>query len=213
MYTGLLHSHRLFVILFLGIYLVKLVLLLMNRTETLENLTKKIRIPEMIISTLFLLTGIGMLFSVAKITPMILIKLGLVFAAIPIAVIGFKKSNKLLAALSVLLIIGAYGLAEMNKIGVDNQPIVADVITDTGSANYDVSKHGEALYARNCSVCHGEEGNLKGSGAKDLTVTVLDETAMKSLIMNGKNAMPPYKAIYSEVEINAVIAYIKTFKK
>ncbi|MEO1448463.1 MAG: SirB2 family protein, partial [Bacteroidota bacterium] len=111
MYTGLLHTHRLVVILFLLLYVVKWVLLLANKKELLERINKATRVPEMIISTLFLLTGIGLAINIAQLTSMFWIKLVLVLGSIPLAVIGFRKSNKILATLSILLIVGAYGLA------------------------------------------------------------------------------------------------------
>ena len=212
MYTGLLHTHRLVVILFLVLYLVKLVLLLMGREETLATFTKRTRIPEMVISTLFLLTGVAMLFLVAEVNTLHIVKILLVLAAIPVAVIGFRKANKLLASLSVLLIIGAYGLSEVNKIGVADTQI-ASVETDPAAAGYDQLAHGQALYARNCIVCHGPKGMKQGSGAKNLTVSQLSEEEMYTLLVNGKKTMPAYGELYSEAEIDAAIAYVKTLRK
>ncbi|MEO0896741.1 MAG: c-type cytochrome [Bacteroidota bacterium] len=210
MYTGLLHTHRLVVILFLLTYLIKTILLVANRKEALEKYTKATRIPEMIISFTFLATGIGLMTQVAEINTMLIIKMVLVFGSIPLAVIGFRRSNKLLAILAVLLIVGAYGLAEMNKIGVNEEPIAAEISTDPSAANYDQMAHGQALYTRNCVVCHGEGGDLMASGAKNLKVTQLSNEEMTNLILNGKNSMPPYKDVpgYDEAGIKAVIAYI-----
>lgn len=213
MYTGLLHTHRLVVILFLIIYLIKIALLLLNKKESLDSFSKKFRIPEMIISTLFLLTGIGLLLKTAAISPMLIGKIVLVLAAIPLAVVGFRKQNKLLATLSVVLLIAVYGLAEMDKTGVSAQPLPAAMITDPSASGYDAVTHGKALYERNCIVCHGAAGNMQGSGAKDLTISELDATAMKALVLKGKNAMPAYEKLYNAAETEAVIAYVQTFKK
>lgn len=213
MYTGLLHSHRLVVILFLLLYVVKWVLLLANKKELLDRVSKATRIPEMIISTLFLLTGIGLAINIAELTPMFWVKLLLVLGSIPLAVIGFRKSNKLLATLSILLIVGAYGLAEMNKIGVEATPLATTVVSDATAANYDAAAHGEALYVRNCVVCHGPNGDMQGSGAKNLIISQLSDAEMRSLIQNGKNTMPAYGELYQDAEINAVIAYVKTLRK
>ncbi|MDX2283184.1 MAG: c-type cytochrome [Bacteroidia bacterium] len=210
MYTGLLHTHRLAVILFLVLYVFKLVLLLAGPGERLARLTKLTRIPEMIISFLFLATGAGLLAMVAKITPMLLIKIALVLASIPIAVIGFRKSNKLLASLSVVLIIASYGLAEANKIGVDHDPLPASVITDAAAPGYDAQAHGAAVYARNCVVCHGPNGDSGKSGSKNLRQTQLTEAQQRELMLAGKNAMPSYAKVLDAAEITAVLAYIKT---
>ncbi|RMG18966.1 MAG: hypothetical protein D6730_22240 [Bacteroidetes bacterium] len=213
MYTGLLHTHKLVVTLFFLLYLGKIILLLLNKTELLDKLSKKLRIPEMVISVLFLLTGVVMIFQVAEVTPLMIVKLVLVFASIPIAIRGFKQHHKLLASLAVLMIIAAYGLSEMNKIGVDSTPLPETVITDPAQANYDLSAHGKAIYERNCIVCHGEDGKKRASGAKDLTVTQLDEAAIEQLILKGKNAMPGYEKVLNQQEIKAVMAYVKGFKQ
>lgn len=213
MYTGLLHTHRLVVILFLLLYVVKLVLLLMQKQEVLDKFTKVTRIPEMIISFTFLATGIALLLNLAEINVMHIVKIGLVLASIPVAVIGFKRKKKFLAALSVLLIIGAYGLAEMNKIGVSNDPLNSQLVTDAQDASYDQLAHGKALYERNCVVCHGPEGNMQKSGAKNLQVSELTEEEISNLIQNGKNSMPAYGALYNQTDIEAVITYVKSFRK
>ena len=213
MYTGLLHTHRLAVILFLLIYLIKGILLIANRKEQLASFTQKTTWPERIISVLFLLTGIVMLFQVAEITPKLMIKIALVLATIPLAIFAYRKENKLLAGLVILLLVGVYGLAEMNKIGVSQEALSADVISNASDSNYDEMAHGQAIYQRNCIVCHGPEGNLQGSGAKDLTTSQLSDDEIMTLLMEGKNAMPAYGEILSETERKAAMAYVKTFRK
>ncbi len=108
-------THLVSVILFLLIYVIKTVLLLGNSKENLARFTKVLKVPEMIISVLFLGTGIYMITKVPVISTLLIIKLVCVAAAIPVAIIGFKKGNKVLAVFSLLLIISAYGLAEMHK--------------------------------------------------------------------------------------------------
>jgi len=212
-YVALTHTHRLVVTLFLLLYIIKAALLILNRKEALEKVTKVTRIPEMVISTLFLVTGVWLLFEIAEINVMHIVKIGMVLASIPVAVIGFRKGNKILAALSVLLLLGVYGIAEANKIGVNDEPIAANIITETQAEGYDQLTHGEALYTRNCVVCHGPEGNLQLSGAKNLQVSQLSDEEMKTLIVNGKNGMPAYGKLYKEEETSAVIAYVKVLRK
>lgn len=115
MYKVLLHTHSIIITLFLLIYLVKTTLLLLNKKENLAKFSALIKIPEIIISILFLVTGIALLIISGPITFYQIIKLILVFAAIPIAVVGFKKSNKFLAVISLLLIILSFVLGAMNK--------------------------------------------------------------------------------------------------
>lgn len=206
MYTGLLHSHRLIVILFLVHYIIKLVLLLLNRQDSLSKYSQKMRVPEIILSVGFLLTGGMMLLKGAAFTHLIIIKLVCVFASIPLAVIGFKKGNKVLAFLAVFLIIMSYGLAEMNKKAKTGKKIDTSSITDPVEA-------GKLIYNNKCAQCHGTGGSDGKSGAKDLTLTTLTEQEQKTIIRNGKNAMPGYKEdVLSEQDIDAVIQFLKTIK-
>lgn len=94
METGIRHTHILSVILFLAIYLIKTVLLLMNKNEALAKFTKVVKVPEMIISTLFLATGVYMLTQVPEIKSLLIIKIVAVVASIPLAIIGFKNKTK-----------------------------------------------------------------------------------------------------------------------
>ena len=105
MATGMLHSHTLFVVLFTLIYLVKTILLLSDRDELLEKFKKKTKVVEMIVSFGFLATGIFLLTQLPVITMLTYIKIGLVLLSIPLAVIGYKKKNKVLATLSFFLIV------------------------------------------------------------------------------------------------------------
>lgn len=212
MFTGLLHTHKLVVVLFLLIYLIKTALLLANKTEMLERFKKIVRIPEMAISTLFLLTGAVMLFQLPQIHTYMWIKIVAVFASIPLAVIGFKRSNKALATLSFVLLVVSYGLAEMSR-NAPAQELAAGVVTDAAQGGYDIQLHGKAVYDANCTACHGEDGALGAVGAKNLATSQLTTEEAVQIITNGKNAMPKYKKALSEQDIKAVAAYVATLKK
>ncbi len=213
MFTGLLHTHKLVVVLFLLLYLIKTILLLINKKEALASFSKKARIPEMIISTLFLVTGLVMIFQLPSVNKFMIFKIVAVFASIPLAVIGFKKFNKILAFLSLILLIGSYGLAEMSRRYVEKVEVAQGVITDASTANYDALVHGKALFTANCVQCHGEDGQLGLAGSKNLTISQLDEEGITNIILNGKNAMPPYKKILNQQEISALTKYVQGMKK
>lgn len=205
MYKGFLHTHILVVTLFLLLYVIKTILLLSNRTDLLQKFSKTFRIPEMIISTLFLMTGIYLAMQLpfgSKYDYLFWIKLVMVGASIPIAVIGFKKSNKILAALSLLLITGSYGLAEV--YGKKKAIIAVD-------ANAPTANDGIALYEANCKLCHGADGKLGMAGAKDLTATTMDIAAIKEIILKGKSTMPP--APVNEEQAQMIADYVHSSLK
>ncbi len=210
MFKAIFYTHLVAVNLFLLIYLLKTILLVANKNEALAKFTKINKVPEMIISTLFLLSGIYLLTQIGT-TTLLIIKIVIVMLSIPVAIIGFKKSNKVLAVLSLVMIIAAYGLAEMNKKKIDKQTVDASV-ANTEDANYDAVKHGEAIYAANCSSCHGSDGN-NGSGGVNLVSSVMSLENKIDRIKNGGVGMHPFKDVLSEKEIEIVAKFVETLKK
>lgn len=194
------YTHLTSVILFMLIYIIKTVMLLMNKNEGLRSFTKMVKVPEMIVSFLFLGTGIYMLTQIPVINMFMIIKIVCVFASIPLAVIGFKKGNKALAALSLLLIIGAYGLAEISH----KKMITGDVT---------VSGNGKDIYTANCAKCHGDDGKAGIMGAADLSNSSMDPNTMFGTIKGGKGNMTGYDGILTDAQIYAVIEYVKGLKK
>jgi uncharacterized membrane protein SirB2/cytochrome c5 len=203
MYKVIFYTHLFSVNLFLLIYLIKTILLVANKEESLTKFTKMVKVPEMIVSTLFLISGIYMLTQIPEIKPLLIIKIIVVFASIPVAVIGFKKRNKVLAVLSLLMIVGAYGMAEMSK----KQKITSSKTNDMLIIN------GIEIYKANCTTCHGEDGKLALMGAKDLLISTLDMDAKIEIIKNGKGAMTPFASQLSDEQIKAVAEYTESLKK
>jgi uncharacterized membrane protein SirB2 len=183
-------THFVVVTIFFLIYLIKTALLLANKKEQLQSFSKKVKVLEMIVSFLFLGTGIYLMTQVAEIKMLLIVKISLVLFSIPLAVVGFKKGNKALATLSFLLIVAAFGLAEMS----------AKKNTAKGGAN------AEELYTNNCSSCHGKDGKLGLSGASDLTVTQLTVDSIVSIVVNGRNIMP--KTNLSPEQARSIAQYV-----
>ncbi|HET8744528.1 MAG TPA: cytochrome c oxidase subunit II [Ramlibacter sp.] len=75
----------------------------------------------------------------------------------------------------------------------------------------DIVARGEKVYAANCAACHQPNG--KGAGPilpLDGSPVVLDADKTKQIqvVLNGRNAMPPWKQL-SDTDIAAVISYTK----
>ena len=206
------HTHKLVVVLFILIYLIKAILLLFGNKATLDRFSKFIKIPEMVVSFLFFVTGIVMLNSLAEFTVLFTIKLLLVVIAIPIAVVAYRKYNKMLGVLAILLLISVYGVAEMYKAQFGKKKEIASTITDPKAADYNVTSHGKALYSAQCIVCHGEDGKANLAGAKDLTLSEQTDQEVIDLIKSGKNAMPKMASIYNDDELNALVSYVKSLR-
>jgi mono/diheme cytochrome c family protein len=152
----------------------------------------------MIVSFGFLGTGIFLLTQLPH-TPFpatMYIKIGLVLLSIPLAVIGYKKKNKVLATLSFFLIVVSFSLAYKAKAEKAGTKTLAINLKD--------------IFNDKCSLCHGTDGKLGMSGAKDLSITQLNHAGILEIIANGKNAMAPYKEVLSVEQIEAVASYIET---
>lgn len=206
MYSQIFLIHKISVLIFLLVYLTKTILLLLNKNELLLSVSKIVKVPEMVISFSFLATGIYLAINNPLLGTIFWIKLVCVFAAIPLAVIGFKKGNKILAFLSFVLIIGSYGLAEVHKSSL-KRAFKNDPIAENPNNTILL---GLTVYQKQCMVCHGENGDAGLAGAANLKNCLLSETEKYNIIAKGKGSMPKF-AHLSENQINAVVAYIKTF--
>lgn len=85
---------------------------------------------------------------------------------------------------------------------------------ETSKSETETPPSGKELYMENCAVCHGEDGKLGNSGAKDLTLSQLSDTEVLQRIEEGKNAMPPMKsALETKENVSAVAEYVKGMRK
>jgi uncharacterized membrane protein SirB2 len=201
MYKGFLHTHYLVVTLFLFIYVIKTILLLSSKDELLAIFTKKVKVFEMIVSALFLITGIYLTTQLpfgGKYDYLFYIKIIMVLVSIPLAVIGFKRSNKILAALSLLLITGSFGIAEVysKRKAVPKE-----------SSSPIATNDGKALYQNNCAICHGDDGKRGLSGSKDISITNMDMAGITAIIIKGEGAMPPARV--DEQQAIAIADYVE----
>ncbi len=195
------------VMLFVLIYLVKTVLLFTN-TKMLDTFAARTKVIEMIVSTVFLVTGIWLFVILGGIKTFQILKLVLVFVSIPLAIVGFKRRIKGVALLAFLLIVASYGVAEMSK----NKPFLKAnvVINGTGGGRLE---NGERVYFENCVFCHGTDGKKMYRGAKDLSMTGFDETSIQAMVHDGvKGKMPAYGASLSYEEIADVALYVASMK-
>ncbi len=199
--------HVIVVTIFLLIYFIKTILLFTSSTA-LQKFTKATRVIEMIVSTLFLVTGIWLFFLLGAIKFFQIIKLACVLISVPLAVVGFKKQNKALALISFVLILAAYGLAEMSK----NKPFIPSTVVINGNAD-DASQLGLKTYAANCSMCHGLDGKKSYRDASDLSASSRDASRIQQMIKEGsKGKMPTFNGTLSDEEVNATAAYILTLR-
>jgi cytochrome c oxidase subunit 2 len=76
----------------------------------------------------------------------------------------------------------------------------------------EIMKRGEKVYAANCAACH--QANGKGAGPilpldGSPIVNDADKAKQIQVVLNGRNAMPSWKATLSDTDIAAVISFTK----
>jgi mono/diheme cytochrome c family protein len=80
---------------------------------------------------------------------------------------------------------------------------------------------GAATFKAKCAMCHGPDGagqtamgkNLKLRDLRSAEVQKQTDAELVKWITDGKGKMPAYKGKLTPVEINAVVAFIRTLKK
>ena len=75
------------------------------------------------------------------------------------------------------------------------------------------NRRGQLIYKQYCIICHGADGKLAVSGAKDLSASTISLEERINQITNGKGLMTPYKDILSEEQILAVATYIEELRQ
>ena len=75
------------------------------------------------------------------------------------------------------------------------------------------NRKGRLIYKQYCVICHGSDGKLGVSDAKDLSVSTISMEERIDQITNGKGLMTPYKDILSEEQIQSVAAYLDELKQ
>jgi mono/diheme cytochrome c family protein len=225
MAKGFLHLHVTVVTLFLLLYAIKTILLLLNKTEALDKLRAKTKIADMVLGTLMLITGGYLLTIIPEVKSYHVVKILVALSSIPVGIIAFKKGNKVLATVLLVLFVYVYGVAETKSLTfskpakleipkVEDEEPLDDAAATILEQNSDVVlKNGKQIYNAACLVCHGKDGKLGVGGAKDLTQSTLTHEEKVELIKHGKGLMTPFKNQLSEQEIEAVATYVDAMKE
>ena len=200
-------------VLFIIDYVVKSMLLVFDKTTVLDKYKAYTKVISMIISTIFLVTGIYLVtqINMKTIGGWFHLKLTLTVIGLVLGIIGFKKKNKAMVLISTFLFIYIYFLSTTQSVKLKKANLDG-IVTDTAAANYDELVLGKAIYINNCLRCHGEDGKAGVNGASNLTASMCENKGLIGIIKHGRNLMPAYKDLLSEIEINAVASYVKSLR-
>ncbi len=229
MSTGMLHLHITVVMIFMFSMIFKNILMLIGMNDTLAKFRAKTKIMEMVLGSLMLLTGGYLLYITQNLAPYMIVKIMILFAVIPLGIVGFNKHNKILVTLATLLLIYAYFISKTNSLTFNygtSQP-TNSLIEYKGAPAADSSTVGniidqnmqnvvsnaQPIFIEKCAACHGADGRMQANGAKDLTKS--DKTLVQrvKIISEGKNLMPGFKYQLSEQDIQALAVYTQMLKQ
>ena len=98
----------------------------------------------------------------------------------------------------------------------------ASALSSSEARSRFIAQNAAASYGKHCASCHGRDGQSKTRKAKlnharNLTDSewqerVSDERIFNS-IMNGKGKMPGYSKKLSEQQIDALVPFVRAFKR
>nr|WP_294858941.1 cytochrome c [uncultured Fluviicola sp.] len=110
--------------------------------------------------------------------------------------------NSILILSSVLLLVGC---GETEKPEEETKPVSNEPIS---------LEDARAVYTLNCASCHGPDGTLQASNAKDLSVSKLNESEVEEMIRKGNDkGMMPYEDMLSTAEIKGVVKFVQNLRK
>lgn len=229
MATGMLHLHITVVVLFILFMLSKNIMMLLGMTGTLATFRAKTKIVDMVLGTLMLLTGGYLLYITQNMEAYMVVKIMILFAVIPLGIVGFNKNNKILVTLSTALLIYAYMIAKTSSLVFNygqlppKESLINNAInnsTDTSAVGaivqqnvQNVLANAQPIFVAKCAACHGMDGKMMANGAKDLTLSTKTLEQRVAIISNGKNLMPAFKYQLSEADIQSLSIYTQMLKK
>lgn len=72
--------------------------------------------------------------------------------------------------------------------------------------------NGEKLFATTCGFCHQDGGRAAGRGPKLAGTERPDEELLRRIRMGKEGAMPAYGRAFTEAQLRALLAYIRSLK-
>ena len=87
-------------------------------------------------------------------------------------------------------------------------------IEKTKEYNENYIPDGELLFMNNCASCHGMDGKLGVSGARDLSKSTVSKEEVSTIILKGREGMPPFDYLFKDKrELDAVSEHIISLRE
>ena len=214
-------SHVLSAGLYLTFFIFLTTLLFARKRDLFDRVREKVKIPRMILEFFLLGTGIALLTQSAYTGDTWLwAKIALVAISIGIGVVGMKKKSIFFMVVATMILVYVYGVAETKSLTMKpKSKQVQERIDSETKKNEDSSNpvdqaaiESKSLYMTYCVQCHGEDGAMGFSSAKNLQETVLTDSEISVLISKGKGVMPGFPYL-KDAEKGKIISYLRGFRK
>ncbi len=121
--------------------------------------------------------------------------------------------------ISVIVLV-LFSCSQENKTVTETSSNIEKVVNNDTLATPDVKNisDGEIIYHKDCLTCHGADGKKKHSGAKDLSISVLNINEIIKLISSAQTIgdklhSPRFPEVLSDDQIKEVGQYIITLRK
>ena len=88
----------------------------------------------------------------------------------------------------------------------------AGIVAQQGQAPDKIDIDGETMFATSCGFCHQSGGRAAGRGPKLAGTTRSDDFIAERVRKGKPGAMPAYGSVFSESQIMAIVAYIRTLE-
>jgi mono/diheme cytochrome c family protein len=90
----------------------------------------------------------------------------------------------------------------------------SDPIEKIGDEVNSTYLNGAKFYQQRCDVCHGPDGKLGVSEAKDLSISTITDKQIEKIIKRGQGSMPPLGyAIESDSTLIELVEHIKSLRE
>ena len=224
--------HHLVTVAFLLLYAYKIGLLLAGRADLLAHLRGRAPWLDGVLGAAVLATGGYLALQYPGPWPWWLaVKIGLVLALLPLALVALRRGQRGLAVATLLALGYVYGVGYTRSLTL--QPGAASPITSPADprdgrvlapavavpavAVPDSTQTGgiigKLLYKQNCIRCHGLNGDMCLYGARNLQQSVLSLDGRIALLTQGRGRMPAFYPRLTPEEIGAVARYSVTLFK
>jgi mono/diheme cytochrome c family protein len=102
------------------------------------------------------------------------------------------------------------GIAVSSPVGVHAQQSPASNQGQAASPN-DID--GETMFATSCGFCHQSSGRAPGKGPKLAGTTCSDDFIVERIRKGKAGAMPAFGSVFSESQIMAILACIRSIEE